>query len=72
MTKNGSSFGYGSSHVLRGRVSLGDIFVRGSVCTLRDVVRTFCIISFLFVLETLFLHCDNKPYTFVDIYIYIY
>ena len=41
MTKRGSSFGYESSHVLRGRVSVGDIFVRGSVFFLRDVVRTF-------------------------------
>ena len=41
MTKRGSSFGYESSHVLRRRVSVGDIFVRGSVFFLRDVVRTF-------------------------------
>ena len=51
MTKRGSSFRYESSHVLRGRVSIGDIFVRGSVFIFiffifRDVVRTFCIFSF--------------------------
>ena len=31
MTKRGSSFGFESSHVLRGRVSIRDIFVRRSV-----------------------------------------
>ena len=53
VTKRGSSFGYESSHVLRGRVSIGDIFVRGSVFVLRDVVRTVCIFSFLYFLDTL-------------------
>ena len=37
-----------------------------------DVVGTFCIFSFLFSLDTLFLHCENKPCTHFDIYIYIY
>ena len=69
MTKRGSSFGYESSHVLRGRVSVGDIFVSGSVFVLRDVVRTFCIFYFIFFLDTLFLLCDSKPCTYVDIYI---
>ena len=72
VTKNGSSFGYESSHVLRGRVSIGDIFVRGNVYLLRDVMRTFCIFSFLYFLDTLFLLCDSKPCTLFDIYIYIY
>ena len=31
MTKKWSSFRYESSHVLRGRISIGDFFVRGSV-----------------------------------------
>ena len=31
VTKRRSSFRYESSQVLRGRVSIGDIFVRGSV-----------------------------------------
>ena len=35
-------------------------------------MRTFCIFSFLFYLDTLFLHCDIKPCTLIDIYIYIY
>ena len=52
MIKRESSFGYESSHVLRGRVSIGDIFVRGSVYTLKDVVRTFYIFSFLYFLDT--------------------
>ena len=69
MSKRGSSFGYGSSHVLRGRVSIRDIFVRRSVFFLRDVIRTFYSFSFLSILDTLFLHCDSKPCTH---YIYIY
>ena len=70
MTKKGSSFGYESSYVLKGRVSIGDIFVRQSVFVLRDVVRTFYIFSFLFFLDTLFLLYDSKPCTHFDIYIY--
>ena len=66
--KRGSSFGYESSQVLRGRVSIGDIFVRGSVYLLKDVVMNFCILSFLSILDTLFLHCDSKPYIHFDIY----
>ena len=31
VTKKGSNFGYENSHVLKGRVSIGDFFVRGSV-----------------------------------------
>ena len=31
VTKKGSSFRYKSSHVLRGRVGIGHIFVRGSI-----------------------------------------
>ena len=72
VTKRVSNFGYESSHVLRGRISIGDIFVRGSVYLLRDVVRNFCIFSFIYFLDTLFLHCDSKPCTLFDIYIYIY
>ena len=34
-----------------------------------DVVRTLCIFSFLSILDTLFLHCDSKPCTLIDIYI---
>ena len=36
---------------------------------MRDLVRTFCIFSFLFFLDTLFLFCDSKPCTHFDIYI---
>ena len=73
VTKKGSSFRYKSSHVLRMRVGIGDIFVKGSVFVFKDVVRTFCIFSFLSILDTLFLHCDSKPCThFIYIYIYIY
>ena len=69
VTKKGSNFGYENSHVLKGRVSIGDIFVRQSVFVLRDVVRTFYIFSFLFFLDTLFLLYDSKPCTHFDIYI---
>ena len=63
VTKMGSCFEYESSHVLRRRVSIEDIFVRGSVYLLRDVVRTCYIFSFFYFLDTLFLHCDSKPCT---------
>ena len=36
---------------------------------MRDVVRTYCIFSFLYFSDTLFLHCNSKPCTYVDIYI---
>ena len=39
---------------------------------MRDVVRTFCIIYFLYFLDALFLHCDSKPCTLIDMNIYIY
>ena len=52
---------------------IGDIFVMGSVFLfMSDVVRTYCIFSFLYFSDILFLHCDSKPCTYVDIYIYIY
>ena len=35
-------------------------------------MRTFCIFSFLFFLDTLFLLCDSKRCILIDIYIYIY
>ena len=48
MTKRGSSFDwYESSHIHRGRVSIGDFCDKGSVYTIRDVVRFLCIFSFL-------------------------
>ena len=37
----------------------------------RDVVRTYCIFSFLYFLDTLFLHYDSKPCIHLYIYIYI-
>ena len=60
MTKKWSSFGYESSHSLRGRVSIGDrYFLLGGVYVfMRDVVRTF--VSFLFFLfrNIIFLYID--------------
>ena len=47
-----------------------EIFLLGGVFLfMMDVVRTFCIFSFLFILDTLFLHCDSKPCILIDIYI---
>ena len=47
MTKRGSSFGYESSHVLRGRVSIGDnIFVRGSVFLFKGCSEDFLYLLF--------------------------
>ena len=36
---------------------------------MRDVVRTYCIFSFLYFLDTLFLLCDSKPCIHFVIYI---
>ena len=55
MTKRGSSFGYESSHVLRGGVSIG-LFVRGSAYLFEGCSEYFCIFSFLYLLDTLFLY----------------
>ena len=48
MTKRGSSFGYESSHVLRERVSVGDIFVRGSVFVYEGCSENFLYLFFSF------------------------
>ena len=42
--------------ILKGRVSIRQFFVRGSVDILRDVVRILCIFSFLSFIDTLFLY----------------
>ena len=49
----GSSFGYESSHILKGRVSIGDFCWGECLFFMRDVVQTFCIFSFLSLLDTL-------------------
>ena len=57
---------------------VSEIFVRGKVHILRDVVRTSCIFFFLSFLDTLFMYlrsCDHvviANLVLVDIYIYIY
>ena len=65
MTKRGSSFGFESSLVRRGKVSIEHFFDRGSVYIfLRDVVRFICIFLFFFIyisllytgLVTIYLH----------------
>ena len=48
MTKRGSSFGYKSSHSLRGKVSIGHFCVRGSV-----FVYEGCSEDFLYLLFSL-------------------
>ena len=53
MTKRGSSFGYESSHAFRGRVSIGDIFVRGTIyegCSEDFLYLFFSLLSRHFVL----------------------
>ena len=75
VTKRGSSFWYKSSHVLRGRVSIRDIFVRRSVFFFfffEGCSEDFLYLFFSILLDTLFLLCDSKPCTHFNIYIYIY
>ena len=47
VTKMGNSFAYKSSHVIKGRVSIGDILLGGVFFFFRDVVRTYIFFSFL-------------------------
>ena len=49
MTKRGNSFGYDSNHVLRGRVNIGDIFVRGSVFLYEGCSEDFLYLFFSFL-----------------------
>ena len=61
MTKRRSSFGFESSLVLRGRVSIGFFLIRGVCIGLRDVVRFICtslsfFISLLYTGRVTFLH----------------
>ena len=57
MTKRGSNFGYESSHVFGGRVSIGDIFVRGSVFLFEgrseDLLYLFFSLLFKYIVCTL-------------------
>ena len=55
MTKMGSSFGYESSHVLRGRVSIGDFYVSRSVFFFKGCSEDFLYLFFSFFLDTLLL-----------------
>ena len=73
MTKKGNSFGYKSSHIHRGRVSIGDFLFRGSVYILRDAVRLLCIfLFFLLHLPHLYRSCDQLTlYLSLVIYIYV-
>ena len=59
--------------ILRGRV-ISDIFVRGSVDILRDVVRILYVFSFLSFIDTLFLYlrsCDHLLIYIVLILLYM-
>ena len=64
VTQKESSFGYESSHIHRGRVSIGHFCDRGSVFFFRDVVRTYVFFFFTFFIDTLFLLCDSKLCTY--------
>ena len=46
VTKNGSSFGYESSHVIKGRVSIGDFLLRGVSILVEGCSEDFCILFF--------------------------
>ena len=51
-----------------GRELANEIFVRGNVFFLRDVVRTYIYIFFPYFIDTLFLLCDSIPCTYDVIY----
>ena len=67
MTKRVSSFRI-SVVMYIGRELANEIFVRGNVFFLRDVVRTYIYIFFPYFIDTLFLLCDSKPCTYDVIY----
>ena len=48
VTKRGSNFGYENSHVLRGSVSIGDYFIRGSVFVYEGCSEDFLYLFFTF------------------------
>ena len=48
VTKRGSNFGYENSHVLRGSVSIGDYFIRGSVFVYEGCSEDFLFLFFTF------------------------
>ena len=51
-----------------GRELANEIFVRGNVFFLRDVVRTYIYIFFPYFIDTLFLLYDSKPCTYDVLY----
>ena len=68
VTKGGVVLGYESSHVLRGRVSIGDFFfffVRGSVFVYEGCSEDFL---YLFFLDTSFYIVIANLVLFFDIY----
>ena len=67
MTNRGSSFGYESSHVLGRRVSIGDIFVKGSVYLYEGCNEDFFYLFF----SLLFRYIVIANLVLLDIYIYI-
>ena len=74
ITKMGSSFGYENSHVLGGEL-VYEIFVRGSVYILRNVVRLLCIFFsffYIYLMYTSLVTIWHTLYLSMDIYIYIY
>ena len=55
MTKRGSSFGYKSSHSLRGKVSIGHFCVRGSVFVYEGCSEDFLCLLFSLLFKYIFL-----------------
>ena len=69
----GSSFGYENSHVLGGEL-VYEIFVRGSVYILRNVVRLLCIFFsffYIYLMYTSPVTIWHTLYLSMDIYIYM-
>ena len=79
VTKRGSSFGYKRSHILRGRVSIGQFFLGGVIFVYEGCSEDFLNLSFSFSFRYNFLvhwsynHLVIVNIVFIiDIYIYIY
>ena len=76
MTKKGSSFGYESSHVLRGRVSIGDrYFCKGKCFSFyegcsEDFLYLFFSLLFRYICS--YIVIANLVLMLIYIYIYIY
>ena len=72
VTKRGSSFGYESSNVLKGRVNIG-YFCQGKCFSFEECSEDLCIFFLFFTFQ---IHCSyiviENLVLIIDIYIYIY